>query len=162
MNSAVFMHNGYKTARQCFAEVKNMDAKTIFQPKIWYIICGAIALIGGIENNINAETWAESAWGVDGVNDQALAMEALFGLFMCGFGAMGLTCAFVLEGKAQARFALANGVVISLFFVAMFFVLPTTGYEMPGAAFLAPPFLFMGGLMASGYLHMNDDAVAAE
>ena len=58
----------------------NMDAKTIFQPKIWYIVCGVVALAGGIENNINAETWAESAWGVDGVNDQALAMEALFGL----------------------------------------------------------------------------------
>ena len=91
-----------------------MDAKTIFQPKIWYIVCGVVALAGGIENNINAETWAESAWGVDGVNDQALAMEALFGLFMCGFGVMGLTCAFVLEGKAQARFAIANGAVIGL------------------------------------------------
>ena len=64
----------------------NMDAKTIFQPKIWYIICGAVALIGGIENNINAETWAESAWGEGNANEQALAMEALFGLFMCGFG----------------------------------------------------------------------------
>ena len=37
-----------------------MDAKKIFQPKIWYIICGAMALIGGIENNINAETWAKN------------------------------------------------------------------------------------------------------
>ena len=54
-----------------------MDAKTIFQPKIWYIICGAMALIGGIENNINAESWADSAWGADGVNDQSIAMEKL-------------------------------------------------------------------------------------
>ena len=121
-----------------------------------------MALIGGIENNINAETWAERAWGEGNATEQALAMEALFGLFMCGFGAMGLTCAFVLEGKAQAKFALANGAVISLFFVAMFVVLPSTGYEMPGAAFLAPPFVFMGGLMASGYLHMNDDEAAQE
>ena len=89
-------------------------------------------------------------------------MEALFGLFMCGFGAMGLTCAFTLEGAAQAKFALANGVVISAFFITMFFVLPTTGYEMPGIAWLAPPFLFMGGLMASGYLHMNDEERTAE
>ena len=74
----------------------------------------------------------------------------------------GLTCAFVLEGTAQAKFAMANGVVISVFFLAMFFVLPTTGYEMPGAAFLAPPFLFMGGLIASGYLHMNEEEQAAE
>ena len=59
-----------------------MDAKTIFQPKIWYIICGAMALLGGIENNINAENWAESAWGTDGVNDQTVAMEVLFGVFM--------------------------------------------------------------------------------
>jgi hypothetical protein len=139
-----------------------MDAKKIFQPKIWYIIAGAMALLGGIENNINAESWAEKAWGADGVNDQSIAMEKLFGLFMAGFGAMGLTCAFALDGKAQAKFALANGAVISLFFVAMFVLLPSTGYEMPAAAFLAPPFVFMGGLMVSGYLHMNDEEQAAE
>ena len=139
-----------------------MDAKTIFQPKIWYLIAGAFALLGGIENNINAESWAERAWGADGLNDQSIAMEALFGLFMAGFGAMGLTCAFALEGKAQAKFALANGAVISLFFVAMFVLLPSTGYEMPVAGFLAPPFVFMGGLMVYGYLHMNDEEQAAE
>ena len=140
--------------------MEKMDAKTIFQPKIWYIIAGAMALIGGIENYYNAESWAEKAWGADGLNDQSIAMEKLFGLFMAGFGAMGLTCAFALDGKAQAKFALANGAVISLLFVAMFSLLPSTGYEMPGAAFLAPPFIFMGGLMASGYLHMNDDEAA--
>ena len=63
-----------------------------------------MALIGGIENNINAESWAN--WGVDGVNDQSLAMEALFGLFMAGFGAMALTSAFVLSGTSQARLQL--------------------------------------------------------
>jgi hypothetical protein len=35
-------------------------------------------------------------------------------------------------------------------------IFPTTGYEMPGIAWLVPPFLFMGGLMASGYLHLED------
>ncbi|MBL6748404.1 MAG: hypothetical protein ISP85_05405 [Candidatus Poseidonia sp.] len=134
-----------------------MDAKTIFQPKIWYIIAGAMALIAGIECIITAETWAESAWGADGVNDQSIAMEELFGLFMAGFGAMSLTCAFALDGKAQAKFALANGAVISLFFVAMFLLLPSTGYETQGKSFLLPPFIFMGGLMTSGYLHMNEE-----
>ena len=109
-----------------------MDAKKIFQPKIWYIICGAMALIGGIENNINAETWAKSAWGAEGVNDQSLAMEMLFGLFMCAFGAMGLVCAFTLEGKTQAKFAMVNGGVMIAFFLVMFVMLPTSGYSMPG------------------------------
>ena len=140
-----------------------MDAKTIFQPKIWYIICGAMALLGGIENNINAENWAESAWGTDGVNDQTVAMEVLFGVFMVGFGAMGLVCAFLLEGKVQARFAMANGGVMIAFFVLLFVMLGETGYNFPSAAFLAPPFVLFGGLIASGYLHMNDDeAPAAE
>ena len=133
-----------------------LDAKKIFQPKIWYIICGAIALIGGIENMINAETWAESAWGTDGVTEQSKAMETLFGLFMRGFGAMGLVCAFVLDGTTQAKFAMVNAGVIMAFFVAMFVVLPGTGYEMPGVAWLVPPFLFLGGLLAAGYLHSND------
>ena len=134
-----------------------MDAKKIFQPKIWYIICGAMALIGGIENNINAESWAESAWGVDGVNDQSLAMEALFGLFMAGFGAMALTSAFVLSGTSQAKFAMVNGGVMMAFFLAMFVVLGDTGYELPGVAFLIPPFLFLGGLTTAGYLHKDGE-----
>ena len=132
-----------------------LDAKKIFQPKIWYIICGAVALLGGIENMYNAETWAESAWGKDGVTEQSKAMETLFGLFMCGFGAMGLVCAFVLDGTTQAKFAMFNAGAIMAFFLAMFAVLPTTGYEMPGVVWLVPPFLFLGGLLAAGYLHMN-------
>ena len=134
-----------------------MDAKKIFQPKIWYIICGAMALIGGIENNITAESWAESAWGVDGVNDQSLAMEALFGLFMAGFGAMALTSAFVLSGTSQAKFAMVNGGVMMAFFLAMFVVLGDTGYELPGVAWLIPPFLLLGGLTTAGYLHKDGE-----
>ena len=134
-----------------------MDAKKIFQPKIWYIICGAMALIGGIENNINAESWAESAWGADGVNDQSLAMEALFGLFMAGFGAMALTSAFVLSGTSQAKFAMVNGGVMMAFFLAMFVVLGDTGYELPGVAWLIPPFLLLGGLTTAGYLHKDGE-----
>ena len=119
-----------------------------------------MALIGGIENMINAETWAESAWGTDGVTEQSKSMETLFGLFMCGFGAMGLVCAFVLDGTTQAKFAMVNAGVIMAFFVAMFAVLPTTGYKMPGVAWLVPPFLFLGGLLAAGYLHMNGEDAA--
>ena len=111
---------------------------------------------------INAETWAESAWGKDGVNEQSKAMETLFGLFICGFGAMGLVCAFVLDGTTQAKFAMVNAVVIMAFFVAMFVVLPGTGYEMPGAAWLVPPFIFLGGLLAAGYMHMNGEDAAQE
>lgn len=114
-----------------------------------------MALFGGIENMYNAETWAESAWGKDGVNEQSKAMETLFGLFMCGFGAMGLVCAFVLDGTTQAKFAMVNAGVIMAFFAAMFVILPGTGYEMPGVGWLIPPFLFLGSLLASGYLHMN-------
>ena len=119
-----------------------------------------MALIAGIENMINAETWAESAWGKDGVNEQSKAMETLFGLCICGFGAMGLVCAFVLDGTTQAKFAMVNAVVIMAFFVAMFVVLPGTGYKMPGAAWLVPPFIFLGGLLAAGYMHMNGEDAA--
>ena len=62
----------------------------------------------------------------------------------------------MLDGTTQAKFAMVNAGAIMAFFVAMFAVLPTTGYEMPGVAWLVPPFLFLGGLLASGYLHMNE------
>ena len=129
-----------------------MDAKTIFQPKIWYIICGAMALLGGIENNINAENWAESAWGTDGVNDQTVAMEVLFGVFMVGFGAMGLVCAFLLEGKVQARFAMANGGVMIAFFVLLFVMLGERATTSP-APRLAPPFVLFGGSLPQAIPH---------
>jgi len=134
-----------------------MDAKKIFQPKIWYILCGAMALLGGIDNNINAESWAKSAWGADGVNDQSVAMEVLFGVFMIGFGAMGLVCAFVLEGTVQAKFAMVNGGVMIGFFILLFIMLGGTDYALPSVPFLAPPFVLFGGLITAGYLHMNDD-----
>ena len=134
-----------------------MDMKTIFRPRVWYIISGALALIGGIENIINASSWAENAWGVENVNAQSEAMEVLFGTFMIGFGAMSLTSAFVLKGTAQGTFAMFNGGVMIAFFLLMFVMLNSTGYDMPGVAFLVPPFILLGGLSYSGYLHMTDD-----
>ena len=134
-----------------------MDMKTIFRPRVWYIISGALALIGGIENIINASSWAENAWGVENVNAQSEAMEVLFGTFMIGFGAMSLTSAFVLKGTAQGMFAMFNGGVMFAFFLLMFVMLNSTGYDMPGVAFLVPPFILLGGLSYSGYLHMTDD-----
>ena len=131
--------------------------KTIFRPRVWYIISGALALIGGIENIINASSWAENAWGVENANAQAEAMEVLFGTFMIGFGAMSLTSAFVLKGTAQGTFAMFNGGVMIAFFLLMFVMLNSTGYDMPGVAFLVPPFILLGGLSYSGYLHMTDD-----
>ena len=131
--------------------------KTIFRPRVWYIISGALALIGGIENIINASSWAENAWGVENVNAQSEAMEVLFGTFMIGFGAMSLTSAFVLKGTAQGMFAMFNGGVMIAFFLLMFVMLNSTGYDMPGVAFLVPPFILLGGLSYSGYLHMTDD-----
>ena len=114
-------------------------------------------MIGGIENMMNASTWAESAWGVENVNEQTEAMEVLFGTFMTGFGAMSMAAAFVLKGTAQGTFAVFNGGIMIAFFLFMFVMLNSTGYNMPGAPFLVPPFILLGGLAYSGFLHMTDD-----
>lgn len=138
-----------------------MDYKKIFQPKIWFIIGGVMAIIGGIENNINAETWAKSAWGDDGATTQALALEHVFGAFMVAFGAMALVCAFVLEETSQAKFAVANASVMITFFLGLFALLGYAEYQVPGIEWLIPPFVFLGGLLASGIIHMNTDEVEA-
>ena len=58
---------------------------------------------------------------------------------------------------------MANGGVMLLIFIMIFVVLPTTGYNLPGVAWLIPPFILMGALITSGYLHMNEeDSVSAE
>lgn len=139
----------------------SMDMKKIFQPKIWYIICGAMALIGGIENNMNAESWAESAWGADGVNDQSLALEMVMGLFMMGFGLMSLITAFILEGTVQAKFAIFNGGAMLAFFVILFVMLPTSGYANPGLMFLIPPLVLLSCLITSGVMHKDEEATSA-
>jgi hypothetical protein len=112
-----------------------------------------MAMLGGIESNINAEKWADSAWGAAGVNDQSLAMEMLFGLFMIGFGVMSFVTAYVLQGESLARSAMFNGAAMIAFFIIMFVMLPTSGYELPGAAFMIPPVVLLECLIASGYLH---------
>ena len=38
---------------------KNFDPQTIM------IVVGIIAMIAGIDTNINSEAWAESAWGTE-------------------------------------------------------------------------------------------------
>ena len=43
------------------------------------------------------------------------------------------------------------------FFLAMFVVLGDTGYELPGVAWLIPPFLLLGGLTTAGYLHKDGE-----
>ncbi|RJU91585.1 MAG: hypothetical protein DWC07_00390 [Candidatus Poseidoniales archaeon] len=139
-----------------------MDAQTVFQPKIWYIVCGAFAALGAVENMINAETWAESAWGADGVNDQSIAHEMFFGVVFLAFSAMAFVSAFLLDGSTQAKFAMANAGVMVAFFVAMFIVLPAQGYELPGVTWLIPPLVLMGGLGTSGFLHKDGEAPAAE
>jgi hypothetical protein len=151
----------YKGERCTLPKSDSMDAKKIFQPKIWYIICGAMAMLGGIENNMNAEKWADSAWGAAGVNDQSLAMEMLFGLFMIGFGVMSFVTAYVLEGESIAKFAMFNGAAMIAFFVIMFFMLPTSGYALPGVGWLLPPLVLIGGLITSGYLHSREEAAPA-
>jgi hypothetical protein len=48
------------------------------------------------------------------------------------------------------------------FFLLMFVMLNSTGYNMPGVAFLVPPFILLGGLSYSGFLHMTGDETSTE
>jgi hypothetical protein len=73
-----------------------------------------------------------------------------------------LTAAFALKGTAQGTFAVFNGGVMIAFFLLMFVMLNSTGYNMPGVAFLVPPFILLGGLSYSGFLHMTDGETSLE
>ena len=131
---------------------------TSLDPKTILIVVGTIAMIGGIDTNINSESWAESAWGTEISAESkniAETYEKIWGVFIMPLGLLCITAALVLDDKNRAVMAFYSGCVMLAFFIGFFLFMRTTDYTSPSIEFIIPPFVILGILIFSGYKHMQ-------
>jgi len=132
---------------------------TSLDPKTIMIVVGIIAMIAGIDTNINSESWAESAWGTEISAESkniAETYEKIWGVFIMPLGLLCITAALVLDDKNRAVMAFYSGCVMLAFFIGFFLFMRTTDYTSPSIEFIIPPFVILGILIFSGYKHMQE------
>ena len=136
-----------------------LEKFTSLDPKTIMIVVGIIAMIGGIDTNINSESWAESAWGTEISAESkniAETYEKIWGVFIMPLGLLCITAALVLDDKNRAVMAFYSGSVMSAFFIGFFLFMRTTDYTSPSIEFIVPPFILLGIVIYSGYKHMQE------
>ena len=107
---------------------------TSLDPNTIMIVVGIIAMIGGIDTNINSESWAESAWGTEISAESkniAETYEKIWGVFIMPLGLLCITAALVLDDKNRAVMAFYSGCVMLAFFIGFFLFFPLDFLEPP-------------------------------
>ena len=136
-----------------------MEKITSFDPKTYMIFIGVFAALGGIDTFVNAESWAESAWGTEMSAESkniAETYEKIWGLFVLPLAGLCITAALVLDEKNRAIMAYYSGLVMLAFFVVFFSVMQTLDYESPSLPFILFPVVILGLLIYSGYSHKDN------
>lgn len=130
-----------------------------FDPKTYMIFIGVLAALGGIDTFVNAETWAESAWGTEISAESkniAETYEKIWGLFILPLAGLCITAALVLDEKNRAVMAFYSGLVMLAFFVVFFSIMQTLDYESPSLPFILLPVALISLLIYSGYKHKDN------
>ena len=132
---------------------------TSFDPKTYMIFVGVIAALGGIDTFVNAEMWAESAWGTE-ISAESMNIaetyEKIWGLFLLPLAGLCITAALVLDEKNRAVMAFYSGLVMLAFFGLFFSVMQTLDYENPALPFMLMPIVIVSLLIYSGYKHKDN------
>ena len=130
-----------------------------FDPKTYMIFIGVLAALGGIDTFVNAEMWAESAWGKEISAESkniAETYEKIWGLFILPLAGLCITAALVLDEKNRAVMAFYSGLVMLAFFVVFFSIMQTLDYESPSLPFILLPVALISLLIYSGYKHKDN------
>tara|TARA_B100001113_G_scaffold177332_1_gene145278 strand:- start:492 stop:866 length:375 start_codon:yes stop_codon:yes gene_type:complete len=123
------------------------------------IFVGVIAALGGIDTFVNAEMWAESAWGAEISPESkniAETYEKIWGLFLLPLAGLCITAALVLDEKNRAVMAFYSGLVMLAFFGLFFSVMQTLDYKSPALPFMLMPIVIVSLLIYSGYKHKDN------
>ena len=130
-----------------------------FDPKTYMIFIGVLAALGGIDTFVNAEMWAESAWGTEISPESkniAETYEKIWGLFLLPLAGLCITAALVLDEKNRAVMAFYSGLVMLAFFGLFFSVMQTLDYKSPALPFMLMPIVIVSLLIYSGYKHKDN------
>ena len=143
-----------------------MDQKKIFNPKIWLTLFAVAhtfafalwALMAGFASDAEIVEWLIE----DGLpTDQIVVDEMRSAMFFLGIMAISIVppfiaTAFLLEGRPQAIMTLVcGGTMAMMWLLAMYGDVSVDGKELEADQLLGA--VFAGGILYSGYLHLEDE-----
>ena len=143
-----------------------MDQKKIFNPKIWLTLFAVAhtfafalwALMAGFASDSEIVEWLIE----DGLpTDQIVVDEMRSAMFFLGVMAISIVppfiaTAFLLEGRPQAIMTLVcGGTMAMMWLLAMYGDVSVDGKELGADQLLGA--VFAGGILYSGYLHLEDE-----
>ena len=134
-----------------------MDMKTIFQPKWWLTVVGALFTLFMLMTYAEIVNAAEAGWGADYTANDAFYEKAWAATYLI-IAIICLVSGQFVEGRSQAILAMTIGVGNILNFILVYLAAGDLAYgftEDPTSA--APPMVMAVGLFLSGYLHLEDE-----
>tara|TARA_B100001540_G_scaffold196506_1_gene173051 strand:- start:245 stop:676 length:432 start_codon:yes stop_codon:yes gene_type:complete len=143
-----------------------MDQKKIFNPKIWLTLFAVAhtfafalwALMAGFASDSEIVEWLIE----DGLpTDQIVVDEMRSAMFFLGIMAISIVppfiaTAFLLEGRPQAIMTLVcGGTMAMMWLLSLYGDVAVEGGELAAENLLGA--VFAGGILYSGYLHLEDE-----
>ena len=146
-----------------------MDQKKIFNPKIWLMLFAVAhtfafalwALMAGFASDAEIVEWLIE----DGLpTDQIVVDEMRSAMFFLGIMAISIVppfiaTAFLLEGRPQAIMTLVcGGTMAMMWLLSLYGDVAVEGGELAAENLLGA--VFAGGILYSGYLHLEEESIA--
>ena len=146
-----------------------MDQKKIFNPKIWLTLFAVAhtfafalwALMAGFASDAEIVEWLIE----DGLpTDQIVVDEMRSAMFFLGIMAISIVppfiaTAFLLEGRSQAIMTLVcGGTMAMMWLLSLYGDVAVEGGELAAENLLGA--VFAGGILYSGYLHLEEESIA--
>ena len=138
-----------------------MTAKRIFDPKWWLIGFAVLHTVMFLVPQLFAtSTVLEMGWGAGKAPEHAAFYEVRLGGLGIAYTPMLLAMAYLTTGAARAKMALITALSLGLgICVDVGMCIQQVGYldDMSPLFMIGVPFVFLGGLLASGVLHLKQE-----
>ena len=136
-------------------ETGKLDVKSIFQPKWWLIVVGAIFTIIALLTFMNGEGSAITAWGDDYTANDVF-YEKAWASNVLWVAIIALASGLLIEGRALSIVAMAISAGFIISFILQNLANGDLGYGYLELSNAAPGMVAAVGLFLSGYLHLED------
>ena len=136
--------------------VSEMDMKTIFQPKWWLTVVGALFTLFMLMTYAEIVNAAEAGWGADYTANDAFYEKAWAATFLT-IAIITIVSGQCVEGRPQAILAMTIAGVNILSFALVYLAGSDLGYGYLEPAPAAPGMIAAFALFVSGYLHLEDE-----
>ena len=146
-----------------------MDQKKIFNPKIWLTLFAVAhtfafalwALMAGFASDAEIVEWLiEDGLPTDQiVVDEMRSAMSFLGIMAISIVPPFIATAFLLEGRPQAIMTLVcGGTMAMMWLLSLYGDVAVEGGELAAENLLGA--VFAGGILYSGYLHLEEESIA--